>query len=1542
MSQSVATSQRNWMEEDETKSSRWFSILLLLLIMAVGTGLLIRYLLPKHRARIFGLSICIPDYQEQIVLPPIYPRWPTEEFTSQLEGSGFEPWEWLETMLPDSRTRFDQGLEAFTTQVHRNAIGTRDSLIVYIRGHVLVEANKGYLLVGDFDQNEMLRSESVAKIPLQELFAKLANVRAGNVIVLADVCDLSSAPQFGVMVNNIADSIQSALNQVQVVVGQPKLWVIAAADDLQEAHVSSVKKATLLQSACEYATNTMHARGTDFLSLADFYEAVLRYCDHVTAGEQTPVLFHQGVSEQILGKSEQASLAWSLATNVPMLSLGPPSRLGNKTEPDLKDSETDGNATVKEKTAATNRAPMAAPGTPSTESDPKSSLPPAEVAFDKLPYRLRFWAEREQMLRRQRSQGWSPVDFAVAQLHELESQAMRLERAAIFGAPNEAEFRLLYDALERLKEPTRLPSELIPWNNLDCLPEPEQARWADVRQQYRAYFDAMQNLTAWHLAYWHLGWWRNADSPRVVSQLVDSSRALSSVIARLPQDSNAVMFDHELLQADRNSIRRADDQMDLLAVQLHEQAQLKIRELEDDTEKLTWNHESEIQTLLLESQLAFEDRLRLSEAYEKFVVSERFQDPTPSGGFLSNSTAELSSLIRPAEVRLQGLAGWCSALRSALSLGSVTPLPALDGQQSAEELNLWGKQLFEKTADWNQQIDSTVSLAVGWNQTSLSGLGIHSNWSQSFQMALLRPVSQDSSIHFQLSTASNELTITADRGTATSLPILVKRRNGIPITRCWLRLDNAAGIKQPNIANYISIYDYDASLPLEMGKASEVAILENGRLDLMWLLKVAPDTLPPEGFRVELKLAELEPQVNEAKAISIHVMPPKPNFELSANCVNGTTRTPLDQVFLKAGDRVVATILDSMRVPALGHQAKSRYEFFLTNQAPEAKTAVAKVYAVMPPTGVLVGNGTISYAAAAATLHAWNSDSLPPPVLQLGAVQLAPGEKKSIAFQLAPNQQPPLQVGEFGLFCVIEEVLSAAEGASPPRDPNPSFQWINCRPEIGRELVDVRYSVEDRQFQVAGKQVSWNEYQIKEMPIETSVTFGNGQPVPFQNKPLILSLDQLSQKIEFGLRQLPDTDANRQLVAHFTIGQYPRAQRMAVSSSGGFLNAASQAFGWIDAEQSLTLLDADGKSVPVERRMDAGQTVWIVPNRLGVDGVSDGQKASLAKIAGKLRLDLPDIAEAKTNRGILSLADIPLAEWALDRKFSPHFVPEGNQLVFSAAVTDLSFNQDIADLGNNLTGQTKLSLSVSGDTNSLDEVSLLFDKQPPGKGRVEIDGPDGSRLYLGQAVEISITLTDAEAGIQSVYFAIDSGSNGDRTYDSQDWLHKEGKPLPGNTTGGPQTWGTMLEAAEVESLRLPIRSGTSMHVVCRAVDRAGNFSDDHRYATFTWMGTERPVVVPKETKEPKTVEPPPTTYIVNIGISVVGQSRIDPSRVQISGMEAKFIGGNKWICTDVKAGRYDVTASYTDDRGKEYEGKASVGVPLGGGGHPNIILRENK
>ncbi len=325
------------MPEPQQGPNKWLMIgILVTLLVAAVTGFLMRLPRPKLPAT-FVASLHVSDYDDAEGLPDLAcPSLDVGTLNEDLERLGLTTWRELDLGITGSNdSNSKQGILNACDQLAKQTVDKLDTVIIHLRGHCIVSGEKTWFLAGEFSGSTFARRSHSDEIPggaleLDDLLRRLARIDAANVIVLADICDLVSAPRLGLVTNPVPAAIEKICGELEA--SEKGFWIITAAASLQPAHVSDLRNQTLLQAATLFALNRKnHFSSADkddatTISLATFYEALLRYADAATRQsapdreasangppQQTPLLFHAGTGGFVRGSE---SPLWKLAENV--------------------------------------------------------------------------------------------------------------------------------------------------------------------------------------------------------------------------------------------------------------------------------------------------------------------------------------------------------------------------------------------------------------------------------------------------------------------------------------------------------------------------------------------------------------------------------------------------------------------------------------------------------------------------------------------------------------------------------------------------------------------------------------------------------------------------------------------------------------------------------------------------------------------------------------------------------------------------------------------------------------------------------------------------------------------------------------------------------------------------------------------------------------------------------------------------------------------------------------------------------------------------
>jgi hypothetical protein len=1551
--------QRTWTDNDAQGTSKWLPITVLSILLAIGLYVFFKSVWWEAAPRTYAFAIAITKYDGKLLPQPAYPTW--QMSPEQFEQGGLSPWEFSETETPNSRDEISTTFNALDDELASKKVHARDTVIVYLRGHAIAHQDKAYLLAGEFDRPDLLNidatrqdADSRAAIPLDDILSQLQALKAGNVILVADICDLRTAPKLGVIANNVSELIARSVAELS----GKSVWVITANAALQPAHTSYTRERTLLQSACDYACNaSMIKKGDKYLSLARFYEAILRYSSDVTDKKQTPLLFRSGTSGNL---SDTDTRSWSAAeqvcvslvkSNLPSPEELSPEQLEKlapkveKTAGDRQDSGVKFVAFTQEPGAGTaqglNTQDKPAQGK-GTESDSAEGVATPAEPLASTPA-LRFWQLHEELLKRNNLAGWSPVDFATGRWREMELEACELERVARFskrsqiredqqrltfeleqlsnalqtGASNSAASNLkLLSAWNQLQVELTPAGGKLPWKVPDAIPQSEAARWQPIREGYRTYLDTMSQLPGW-LSQGLSS--EQANRNLTLQSLDELVKALRALDPKLPTEADASALEHPLDVGDLNfaqtSIRR-------LQQQLMRRADDILAKLRDAQSALLWSDEREIQELLMHTHLSFAKRAELSSAYDSLTV-ERIRQPGEKGMAL-NKNLEISELLADpgTNAALVHFAAWTDILQQTLQL-TETPVASSPASDSPKQLNEWGYELIVKARDFQPSSNPAAS----WKQACLNDLDLFPHTGDA---SLLVAVSKDQSMDVVVPSALQLPKV---------LKCELKRRNGAPVERCYFKWELLNADAFTALGSDLLVAKSRSGQILEPGTEYPISVAgsvaEVELASALWL------SSKREVIKIRVAIAD---QANAASTDwhAVDILPRNPDkIDIYAKYVNPAPNEPA--ILRSIQDEVSGEpVLRELAVPGVG-QAKRAFELYLTNLSDQEKLVVASIYAVQSDR--IVGDGRVTPQAMDQTRN--NLPKLEKQFVSSGPIRLPvngnsisaagnnePTNGKRIelvpAQASAPNAAPLTEsvatFGEFGLVCALQEVSAGAEGQPPvPLNKPPTLHWIDCvAVNPARGLVAIEAPARERSFELAIDVPAehWTRWDIKELKVSARLSDERGKDVPGSVRtsvlkpgegPTILNLAPKEQSIE-------------PYVAHLDIGGYPRSANFQSRLTGRISDVprgATQSFVWLEQDR-LMCMTPDAQRIPTQTLNEQ----VVVPAHENVDDKSDGTPVTAAKLVIPLQIDFP-----KNN--MRSTAEVSLdgvaQKFSFDRQFLPRFSLSDGNLVFSATVDDLVFELPLQNY--DPTGMKTLKAQTSDSTeSSAKSFAVVFDQVPPRKSEIQIDS---SKLYLEESIQLSIDSVDEDSEVRSVYFAFDQENFKEGVFDVKDEVHLTAKKIGG-------VWLATLKASDIENA---YPSG-DYWIVCRSVDFAGNVQDKNERKRFEWTGKKRPVSEPKKPvvkPKPQTPSPPvATTHTVLVEITVNGAKPHYPEKTGISGITgaAQNRSGSNWTVTKVPEGEYEIKATYSDAFGVAYEGTGKITVTASSGRRVTIDVKK--
>ncbi|HUP78784.1 MAG TPA: hypothetical protein VM260_09530, partial [Pirellula sp.] len=658
-----------------------------------------------------------------------------------LQNNGLQSWTNIDKSAPsanlDNRRDIEARVAEWSDDLKKNNLDAKSTVIVQLRCHAAV-IRKGNVILKDKENPWhcclYIGESEGATYPVSEFMELLLNkIHAKNIILVADICDLKSSPQLGLIVNPVATYVRKACEDLKLNTKFPdrKLWTICSADDYQTAYYSDLRQKTLIQEACEDALRLNVEKKE--LSLARYFESIYRHCHTATDGKQTPRLFLANTQDDCLADN---SIGWKLAEKVLV------SRISG-TALKVKEKFEGKKDTGKDEIKPTNRPPKTAASsmqklirpvsmiqrdeTGIKEGSPEPSSSKPEVTDIDPAFRL--WQLRDQIAKRgDNGDNWSPADFAPFVWRQLQYDALRESSAKSkdkerLESDCEALFSL-QNAISSTKSVESINGKSLGWDlclawnyflksetsyrlhwqeatnglgDSNHLTELERSKWRVTRSEYRCYIDSISNLNFWNDLI--------AEYPELQSQygkLIDCVETARTVIPKESFESAA----EKSLDMQLEKARKALEALaKFLAKKVSELVTMK-------NTQLSWLDERDYEVLLASPLLSYEQRkeLRSSSANreEKKVTAKDFPNfdsmyTSAKIGFSSDSNYELKR--------------HCQRLSDIAALFSKAELPAMP--ETLEDFLVWGEKHVKTIRNTADRYLAFNDITQRWHYLSL-------------------------------------------------------------------------------------------------------------------------------------------------------------------------------------------------------------------------------------------------------------------------------------------------------------------------------------------------------------------------------------------------------------------------------------------------------------------------------------------------------------------------------------------------------------------------------------------------------------------------------------------------------------------------------------------------------------------------------------------------------------------------------------------------------------------------------------------------------
>lgn len=259
---------------------RWFLTALLLALLAG----FVYWVWPDFRGqRHFVItSLWATDH---LVVPPIsYAREDIDALLKTPDVQAFDA-----TSEGQDTAGLDDLLDKAANRIRR----PNDALMLYLAAHGMADDSGAYLICSDFD------ASNLGRYPVQKLLEKISKAQARLKLIILDVGRINYDPRLGIMGNEFAPLLISAVQKH----ADNNLWVLLAAGPAQGIAIThsdrqSVFGRAVAQALVGEATRTESGYGDRYVDLREFTQYVEKECRRWFGAElpdfQSPVLVRGG------------------------------------------------------------------------------------------------------------------------------------------------------------------------------------------------------------------------------------------------------------------------------------------------------------------------------------------------------------------------------------------------------------------------------------------------------------------------------------------------------------------------------------------------------------------------------------------------------------------------------------------------------------------------------------------------------------------------------------------------------------------------------------------------------------------------------------------------------------------------------------------------------------------------------------------------------------------------------------------------------------------------------------------------------------------------------------------------------------------------------------------------------------------------------------------------------------------------------------------------------------------------------------------------
>ncbi|MEQ1829160.1 MAG: hypothetical protein ABL921_24570 [Pirellula sp.] len=583
-------------------------------LTALILGLFIYWIFNRDTQATYVASVSFQNYRENL---PSIPAWNP---TALIEAANsYERRPFIDIAAPETLFENKTNVEPNLSSLKPTLPNKDYPLVVQLRCHAAARLGPSGQDKQEGLRCELLINKTTAdedRYFLETFLEKLSDFPASNIIVLADIADISFLPSEGILANLIESSIHATCQRIadKVKVKNRELWIIIPTSDGQVS-LRDRSGRTLFQGACEDAFQSQE----NPISLYDFYRNILCYCHSASEGAQTPLLFR--VSDSRAPVDVNQPLAKQVRLSI---------------------RETSSTTKSKEAKGTEKLEPSPKPNAPKSEANVDSSFPkskrverfvsnnvqdPARAKIDqsagaevlqtsnqrKEPTSV--WQLRDQWATSYSTPGvwtWTASEYSAA---EWRNELLCEARKDLFASSqtrfipwNKAVNQETQSPLEVLKSFVDLKEKIF-WTNSDLLPSHLREEWNAIRPRYREYIHSVSELLFWRDLFMDLPSAGNSTSldEKALNSMFDQLQVMRQ---KLPasDDENAI----DTWNQSRTAIPQ-DKPISLLRDQLEK----LVAAVEKKNNSWNWADEHRCHTLLSSPLLTEAQRTRLEKSRPK-------------------------------------------------------------------------------------------------------------------------------------------------------------------------------------------------------------------------------------------------------------------------------------------------------------------------------------------------------------------------------------------------------------------------------------------------------------------------------------------------------------------------------------------------------------------------------------------------------------------------------------------------------------------------------------------------------------------------------------------------------------------------------------------------------------------------------------------------------------------------------------------------------------------------------------------------------------